>query len=137
MAGSVHEHRLQVRYGETDQMGVVHHANYLAYLEESRTRMMADRGLAYAEVERRGWGLPVRKAALRYFVPARYEDRLLIRTHVERVRAASVLIVSEVLREVDGARLARGEIELACIRLDDREGGPAPLPDELRACLEG
>src|SRR5215218_6169990 len=46
-----HEHRLRVRYAETDQMGVVHHANYLLYVEESRTRLMADRGCSYAEFE--------------------------------------------------------------------------------------
>jgi len=137
MIGSVHEHRLQVRYGETDQMGVVHHANYLAYLEESRTRLMADRGFSYAAVEREGWGLPVRRLTLRYFAPAVYEDQLVVRTHVERIRPASIVFVSEVVREADGTRLARGEIELACIRLDDRGKGPQPLPESLRAGLEG
>lgn len=135
MIGAVHEHSLQVRYSETDQMGVVHHASYLAYLEESRTHLMAARGFSYAAVEREGWGLPVRKASLRYFAPALYEDVLLIRTHVERIRPASIVFVSEVVREDGGTRLARGEIELACIRLDDRLAGPQPLPERLRAGL--
>lgn len=137
MIGTIHEHRVQVRYGETDQMGVVHHANYLAYLEESRTRMMADRGCSYAEVERQGWGLPVRRATLRFLAPAVYEDQLVVRTHVERIRAASVVFVSEVVRESDGLKLARGEIELACIRLDERGQGPQPIPDALRTSLGG
>ncbi len=42
------EHEVEVRYGETDQMGVVHHANYLLYFEEGRTRMMTALGLPYA-----------------------------------------------------------------------------------------
>ena len=137
MIGEVHEHRVRVRYAETDQMGVVHHANYLAYLEESRTRMMAERGLSYAEVERRGWGLPVRRATLRYFAPAAYEDELIVRTHVERIRAASVVFASEVVRARDDLKIARGEIELACIRLHERDRGPCPLPDELRTSLGG
>src|SRR4051812_19362268 len=42
-----HETRLRVRYGETDQMGVVHHANYALYVEESRTNLMRERGCSY------------------------------------------------------------------------------------------
>jgi acyl-CoA thioester hydrolase len=135
LSGPVHEHRLRVRYGETDQMGVVHHACYLAYLEEGRTRMMADLGCSYAELERSGLGLPVRRAALRFLAPAFYEEELLVRTHVERVRSASVVFASDVVRAADGTLVARGEIELACIDLHDRDKGPQPLPDRLRSVL--
>jgi acyl-CoA thioester hydrolase len=130
-----HEIRLRVRYAETDQMGVVHHAAYLVYLEESRTRMMADRGCSYAELEARGWGLPVRRCELRFLAPARYEEELVVRTQVARVRAASLAFASEVRRASDETLLARGEVELACVRLDGRERGPQPLPDELRSLL--
>jgi acyl-CoA thioester hydrolase len=135
MAGGVHEHRLRVRYGETDQMGVVHHASYLAYLEESRTRMMADRGCSYADLERSGLGLPVRRVALRFLAPAAYEEELLVRTRVERIRPASVVFASDVVRAADGTLLARGEIELACVDLRDRARGPRPLPARLREIL--
>src|SRR5580765_3234482 len=73
-ARPVHEHRLRVRYAETDQMGVVHHANYLLYLEESRTRMMAELGCSYAELEQSGWALPVRRTELRFRAPAYYDE---------------------------------------------------------------
>jgi acyl-CoA thioester hydrolase len=131
-----HEHRLRVRYGETDQMGVVHHANYLLYVEESRTRLMADRGCSYAELEHAGWGLPVRRVELRYRAPAAYDDELVVRTHVSRVRAASVTFDSEIFRARDNELLANASIELACVRLRTAERGPVPLPDELRAKLE-
>jgi acyl-CoA thioester hydrolase len=131
-----HELRLRVRYAETDQMGVVHHANYLIYLEESRTRLMADRGCSYAELERSGWLLPVRRTELRYRAPAYYDDEIVVRTWVQRVRAASLTFASEVVRTTDGVLLASGEVELACI--DAREGSRKPtlLPDSLRAKLE-
>jgi acyl-CoA thioester hydrolase len=131
-----HELRLRVRYAETDQMGVVHHANYLIYLEESRTRLMADRGCSYAELERSGWLLPVRRTELRYRAPAYYDDEIVVRTWVQRVRAASLTFASEVVRTTDGVLLASGEVELACI--DAREGTrkPTVLPDSLRAKLE-
>ena len=82
------EHELQVRYAETDQMGVVYHANYLVYMEEGRTRLMAARGCSYAEMERKGWALVVRKAALRFRAPSLYDEQLLVRTRITRVRGA-------------------------------------------------
>ncbi|MBI5365315.1 MAG: acyl-CoA thioesterase [Planctomycetes bacterium] len=132
-AEAPHEHRLRVRYAETDQMGVVHHANYLLYLEESRTRLMAERGCSYAELERRGIGLPVRRLELRFRRPAVYEEELVVRTRVQSLRAASITFESEVVRAADSALIASGWIELACIDLHDRKRGPIALPAELRA----
>lgn len=131
-----HVLRLRVRYGETDQMGVVHHANYALYVEESRTALMRERGCSYAELERRGIGLPVRRLEARYRTPALYEDELVVTTTVGRVRAASVVFESEIARPSDGARIASVTVELACIDLRDRARGPVPLPQDLEALLD-
>ena len=130
-----HEHPLRVRYGETDQMGVVYHANYLVYMEEGRTRWMEARGCSYAELERQGWALVVRKAELRFRAPARYDEELLVRTAVERVGGASVRFVYEIVRRSDSMLLAEGMTELACV--DRRDGGsrPAMRPEEVAAKL--
>lgn len=130
-----HEHCLRVRYAETDQMGVVHHRNYLVYFEESRTNLMRDRGCSYAAMEKRGWALPVRSVALRFRAPAYYEDELCVRTRIGRVRAASLTFESEVVRIADGALIATGEVELACVRKDTTERRPVPLPEELVGLL--
>ena len=127
-----YEHRLTVRYAETDQMGVVHHASYVVYLEEARTRMMAARGCSYGELEKSGIGLPIRKVDVRYRASAFYEDELVIRTQVTRLRAASITFGYEIVRASDEAHIATASTELACVRLDgDRK--PVPLPDELRS----
>ena len=128
-----HEHRLTVRYGETDQMGVVHHANFLLYMEEARTAMMKARGCSYRELEESGYGLPVRKAQLRYRASALYEDELLVRTRIASTRAASVTFEYEILREKDGQLLATGMTELACVRLDSQDRKPVQLPKSLLA----
>ena len=112
---SPHEHRVRVRYGETDQMGVAHHANYLLYMEDGRTRLMAALGVAYADLERRGYGLPVRKAEVRFRAPARYDEELVVRTRVGRVGAASVAFHYEIERASDGVLCATGMTELACV----------------------
>ena len=136
METSAHEHRLRIRYSETDQMGVAHHANYVLYLEESRTELMRQRGCSYAELERRGFGLPVRKLDLRYRAPAVYEDEIVVKTRVGRVGAASVTFESEIHRTADGVHLASGVIELACVDLRSAERKPVVLPEELRALLD-
>ncbi len=139
----VHETRLRVRYGETDQMGVVHHANYALYVEESRTNLMRERGCSYAELERRGFGLPVRKMELRFRAPARYEEELVVRTHIGRVGAASVTFESQIWSPGAGRRDEKGgdvhvasvTVELACVDLRSVDRKPVALPDDLRALL--
>ncbi|MEO6710935.1 MAG: thioesterase family protein [Planctomycetota bacterium] len=133
---SDHEHRLRVRYGETDQMGVVYHANYLVYMEEGRTRLMQAKGCSYADLERTGFGLAVRKASLRFRAAAVYDEELLVRTRVDRVRGASVNFAYSILRAADGALLCEGETELACIDLGSKDLKPCVMPDELRRLLE-
>lgn len=137
MTHDAHEHRLRVRYAETDQMGVVHHANYLIYVEEGRTQMMAARGCSYADFERQGWGLPVRRADLRFRAPARYEDELVIRTSVDRIGPASVRFATQILLASDGTVVADSVVELACVRLDDARRKPVALPESLRDRLRG
>lgn len=131
-----YEHRLKVRYGETDQMGVVHHANYLLYLEEARTELMCHLGHAYAAIEASGIGLPVRTTELRFHAPAFYGDELVVSVTVERLRAASVTFGYEVARYPGRGRLMTGTVELACVRMT-AERRPCPLPDDLRGALEG
>ena len=130
-----YEHRLKVRYGETDQMGVVHHANYLLYLEEARTEYMAHLGCPYALVEESGVGLPVRRVELRHRAPAFYPEELVVEVVVSRVRAASVSFGYEVSRAADGTALASATVELACVDLAGGTRRPRMLPDELRRLL--
>ena len=136
VADGVFRHPLMVRYGETDQMGRVHHANYLLYMEEARTAMMRALGVSYAEAELAGYGLPVRKAELRYRQAALYEDELVVETRFERVGPASVTFVYRILRPKDGALIATGSTELACIRIQGRSSSLIRLPEELETVFK-
>lgn len=131
-----HEHTLRVRYGETDQMGVVYHANYLVYMEEGRTRLMASLGAPYSELEARGWALVVRRADLRYRAPARYDEELRVRTAVDGLRGASVRFVYRIEHASEGRLLCEGSTELACVDKRAGEARPAMLPEDLRSLLE-
>ncbi len=118
-------------------MGVAHHAAYVVWLEEARTAMMASRGCSYGALEREGLGLPVRRLEVRYRASARYEEELVVRTWVGRVRPASITFEYEVRRASDGARIATASTELACVDLSDPKRPVRPLPARLRELLGG
>ncbi len=81
---------ITVRYAETDAMGVVHHATYPIWFEIARTDYIKKMGLSYAEMERGGVMLPVTAISVRYHIPARYDDSLLITSKITRLTPARV-----------------------------------------------
>jgi len=104
-----HETEIRVRYAETDQMGIVHHANYLIWFEAGRSELCRSRGFSYKEMEDDDALMVVAESYLRYKSPAYYEDVLLIRTKVAEVRSRSIRFVYEVYRAEDDELLAEGE----------------------------
>lgn len=108
MSPIIHSHRLRVRYQETDQMGVVYHANYLNWFEVGRTEMMRDAGLTYRELEDRGLLLPVTDASLSYKKPARYDDEVEIRTSVTELTAVRLTFAYGIFRLPDEELLVSG-----------------------------
>ena len=126
---------LQVRYGETDQMGVVHHASFILYLEEARTRFMEERGHSYAELERSGIGLPVRSLSISYRSAARFGDELAVEVWVERLGKASVTFGYVVRCLPEERVVVTAEVELACARLSQEELTVCALPEALCEAL--
>jgi acyl-CoA thioester hydrolase len=122
----------RVRYGETDQMGVVYHANYFLYFELGRTELLRAAGFAYSELERRGIYLVVTEAACRFRSPARYDQELRIVTRVGRLGKARVRFEYSVLGP-EGERLAEGHTELASV--DRATQQPVRLPEEVASRL--
>ena len=104
---------LRVRFCDTDLMGIVHHANYLAYFEMGRVEWLRRRAVTYADWNARGIHLPVVDASIRYRAPARFDDCLTVDTRLVELRAASIRF--EYRLERDDALLAEGSTRLACI----------------------
>ncbi|MCR5113454.1 MAG: acyl-CoA thioesterase [Acholeplasmatales bacterium] len=71
-------------YHETDQMGVIHHANYLKWLEEARVRFMDQQGITYRSMEEAGIISPVVSINIEYKSPAKFDDVVIIETTLER-----------------------------------------------------
>lgn len=74
---------IEVRYAETDQMGVVYHANYLVWMEVGRTKLIQDLGFNYAEMEKDGIISPVLDIQISYKKPLRYGDVAKVNTWIE------------------------------------------------------
>lgn len=118
---------IRVRYFETDAMGVVHHANYLAYFEEARVEALRRLGASYRVMEEEGFFLVITRVELNYKRPALFDDQLTVRMRIERMTTVRIDHVYQIIR--DGVVLVEGKTTLACV---DKEGRPRALPDLLR-----
>jgi acyl-CoA thioester hydrolase len=108
--GNVCEVKIRVRYAETDQMGVVYHANHFIWFEVGRVEFLRQLGFSYREMEEKdGCCIAVVDARCRYKAPARYDDEITVRTRLKNVRDSLVHFGYELLRGSDGVLLAEGE----------------------------
>ena len=105
-----YETKLRVRYAETDQMGVVYHANYIVWFEVGRVEMLRQLGFTYSEMEKQDeTHIAVVDVRCRFKAPARYDEVITLRTRLLNVRKSLLHFGYEVLRDEDGALLAEGE----------------------------
>jgi acyl-CoA thioester hydrolase len=126
------ETAVEVRYAETDQMGVVHHANYIVWFELARTRLCALTGTPYTEVERLGYLLMVIGVEARYRQPARYGDTVRVSCWVASLTPRTVRFAYEVRR--DETLLATGTTDH--IWVDAASRRPCRVPAALRDPFE-
>ncbi|WP_410775758.1 acyl-CoA thioesterase [Ectobacillus funiculus] len=95
----ISEKRVEVRYAETDQMGVVYHANYVIWLELGRTQLIEDLGLSYVEMEKQGIVSPVLDLQVTYRKAMRYGERALVKTWIEALNPLRVVYGYEVYND--------------------------------------
>jgi acyl-CoA thioester hydrolase len=104
------EARVRVRYAETDQMGVVYHANYFVWFEVGRVEFIRQLGMDYKSMEQEENALiAVVEATARYKVPARYDEELLVRTSLSGVRGPIIRFKYAIVRATDQVLLCEGE----------------------------
>jgi acyl-CoA thioester hydrolase len=106
----VGEVRVRVRYAETDQMGVVYHANYFIWFEVGRVELLRQLGFSYRDMEQNDHCfIAVVDARCRYKAPARYDEEIIVRTHLKNVRESLMHFGYELVRANDATLLAEGE----------------------------
>lgn len=124
------ETRFRVRFFETDQMGVVHHAAYITWFEEGRSAFTRAIGYPYAQMERDGLSLAVSEVNARYHQPARYDEEVIVATHLTEFPSRGMTFTYEVRRATDGTLLVTGSTKHISV---DAQGRTQRIPDEMRA----
>lgn len=119
---------LQVRFCETDLMGIVHHANYLTYFEAGRVDFLHKRGVSYDSWAKQGVHLPLVSTSLRYRKPARFDDLIVVASTCAEISRVTVKFTYKVTRGED--LLCEGETLLACV---GHSLEPRRIPPEIAA----
>lgn len=122
------EIQFRVRYGETDQMGVVYHGNYAQYFEMGRTEWLRKMGFSYRKMEESGIMLPVISLSINYKRSASYDDLLKVRTKLVNKPSVKIEFDYEILNEKDEV-LTTGNSVLAFI--DINKNRPTKCPDYI------
>jgi len=121
-----HDFTFRVRYGETDAMGVVHHAQYFSYFEMGRMELFRAQGGDYRDMEARGYLMMIIRAECDFKKPARFDDVLTIRTRVAKLSPAKLEHEYLLLRGEE--LIAKARTVLACI---SRDGQIQRITDEV------
>jgi acyl-CoA thioester hydrolase len=107
---TANETRIRVRYAETDQMGVVYHANHFIWFEVGRVELLRQFGFTYKEMEREDdCFIAVVDARCRYKAPVHYDDEVIVRTHLKHVREKVIRFGYDLRKAETGELLAEGE----------------------------
>lgn len=124
---------IRVRYGETDQMGVVYHVNYALYLEVGRTEWLRKTGISYKEMEKSGVMLPVISINLNYKKSALYDDVIKVKTQLKKRPSVKIEFEHEI-RNAAGDVLVIANSVLAFIDMNSKR--PMKCPDYILKKIE-
>jgi acyl-CoA thioester hydrolase len=136
LRGGRHYLPVRVYYEDTDFTGIVYHANYLRYMERSRTNYLrllgADHRALFEATEKEapGFAFVVRSMAIEFLKPGRMDDVLMVVTQPKEVKGASITLFQRVMRGEE--TLVEADVRVAFI-----SGGRArPIPKPLRTAMK-
>ena len=122
-----HEIEIRVRYHDTDAQGRVHHGAYINYFETGRVELLRATGRSYKSLEDEGILLVVADLKVQYYLPAIYDDLLVLRTETVKAKGARILHDYRLTRGED--LIVEGQTTVACV---NREGKIQRRPDWLK-----
>ncbi|KZY03254.1 MULTISPECIES: tol-pal system-associated acyl-CoA thioesterase [unclassified Sulfitobacter] len=127
-----HEKQIRVYYEDTDMAGIVYYANYLRYIERARSDWVRDLGIDQLAMKAEGIVFAVRRVEADYIAVARFDDVLTVRTTLESLSPARMVMRQTVLREA--TPIFEALVTVVCI---GPAGRPARLPAKLRLMSTG
>ncbi|MCR2822892.1 acyl-CoA thioesterase [Lederbergia panacisoli] len=114
----ISETQIEVRYAETDQMGIVYHANYLVWMEIGRTKLIQELGFKYADLEKDGILAPVIDVQATYIHPIKYGDIVTVKTWIEEYNGLRTTYGYEILSS-NGDLAVTGSTKHVCVRKEN------------------
>jgi len=124
---------IRVRYGETDQMGVVYHGNYATYFEVARTEWLRALGVTYKDMENSGIMLPVISLSFTFLKSAMYDDLLTIHVSLKKRPLVKIDFDYEIVNQ-NREKISTGNSVLAFI--DRKTNKPIKCPDYILEKLD-
>ncbi len=109
---------IEVRYSETDQMGVVYHSNYLVWMEIGRTNFLKDAGFNMMDFENKGYLFPVYEMDIKFLSPARYGENIQVHTRVYKVSRIKTIYEQRILND-KGEEKVKAFVTIVCVRKSD------------------
>ncbi|MCX7567570.1 tol-pal system-associated acyl-CoA thioesterase [Sulfitobacter sp. F26169L] len=123
----IHRKKIRVYYEDTDMAGIVYYANYLRYIERARSDWVRDVGIDQLAMKDAGVVFAVRRVEADYISPARFDDVLEVRTTLDSLGPARMVMMQEVWR--DDLLIFTAKVLIVCI---GASGKPVRLPAECR-----
>lgn len=129
----LHAMKCHVRWGDMDALGHVNNAEYLRYFEQSRIVWLEGLGFSLTG---KGTGPILAKISVTYLKPVVYPSEIEVRIYAGPVGNSSFTLVSDIVNGRDASeRFTTGEFVTVWVDYD--AGKSVPVPDRLRAVLEG
>lgn len=128
--------KIQVRYAETDKMGIVHHSVYPIWYELARTDLSNLAGFPYSKMEETGLMLPLVGLQCKYISPAYYGDELIVTATVSNLGPAKIEFSYEVYRENIVKPISIGTTTHAIVNLDMKPINSKKLYPEIYKIFE-
>lgn len=123
----IHRKEIRVYYEDTDMAGIVYYANYLRYIERARSDWVREVGIDQLAMKEAGVVFAVRRVEADYVTPARFDDVLEVRTTLDSLSPARMVMAQEVWR--DDVLIFTAKVLIVCI---GASGKPVRLPAECR-----
>jgi acyl-CoA thioester hydrolase len=116
----------RVSYSDTDQMGFMHHSNYLKCYETARWDLFRSIGMPYTKIEEEGIILPVINASVKFIKPAFYDQEITINALIKSFKGARIVFEYQALNET-GEIINEAQITVACVK---KSTGKACFPSK-------
>lgn len=124
---------IEVRYSETDQMGVVYHANYLVWMEIGRTNFLKDAGFNMTDIEKKGYFFPVYHMEINFSNAAVYGEKIRVETEIYETTKIKTIYKQRVVNENNQEKVS-ALVTIVCVNRDNFK--PVRMDKEIKEIYE-